>query len=66
MLVTNPPFSGEHMKKALEFAASCGRPWALLMPDFVARWVPAGGVHCVFRRWRERQRGGLVRIGGSA
>lgn len=37
VLVTNPPFSGDHMRRALEFAASCGKPWALLMPDFVAK-----------------------------
>jgi hypothetical protein len=36
VLVTNPPFSGDHMKRALEFAVGCGKPWFLLMPDFVA------------------------------
>ncbi|KAG1669685.1 hypothetical protein FOA52_002069 [Chlamydomonas sp. UWO 241] len=37
VLITNPPFSGDHMARALAFAAACGKPWALLVPDFVAR-----------------------------
>ena len=37
VLVTNPPFSGDNMERALAYAASCGKPWALLMPDFVSR-----------------------------
>lgn len=36
-MVTNPPFSGDNMERALAFAAKCGKPWALLLPDFVAR-----------------------------
>ena len=35
VLVTNPPFSGDHMLRALRFAASCGKPWLLLLPNFV-------------------------------
>lgn len=35
--VSNPPFSGDHMARALEFAAGCGKPWALLVPEFVAK-----------------------------
>ena len=37
VLVTNPPFSGEHMPAILDFVArqNGGKPWFLLMPDFV-------------------------------
>ena len=35
VLVTNPPFSGDHMLRALRFAAACGKPWLLLLPNFV-------------------------------
>jgi hypothetical protein len=35
VLVTNPPFSGDHMIRALSYAASCGKPWLLLLPNFV-------------------------------
>jgi hypothetical protein len=48
VLVTNPPFSGDHMARALTFAARCGKPWCMLLPEFVARkafFSPAlGGV----------------------
>jgi hypothetical protein len=51
VLVTNPPFSGDHMARALSFAARCGRPWCMLLPEFVARkayFAPAlGGVEGV-------------------
>src|SRR4051812_17275892 len=36
VLVTNPPFSGDHMSRLLEFCAQRGKPWLLLLPDFVA------------------------------
>lgn len=35
VLVTNPPFSGDHMKRTLDFALSCGKPFLLLLPEFV-------------------------------
>lgn len=35
VLVTNPPFSGDHMLRALRFAVGCGKPWLLLLPNFV-------------------------------
>jgi hypothetical protein len=48
VLVTNPPFSGDHMARALSYAARCGKPWCMLLPEFVARkayFAPAlGGV----------------------
>ncbi|CAM9722968.1 unnamed protein product [Ectocarpus sp. 4 AP-2014] len=36
VVVTNPPFSGEHVPKILEFCARQGaKPWFLLLPNFV-------------------------------
>jgi hypothetical protein len=35
VLVTNPPYSAEHFEKLLDFALSYGKPYALLMPNFV-------------------------------
>jgi hypothetical protein len=36
ILVTNPPYSGEHKKRCVEFAVQRGKPWLLLMPNYVA------------------------------
>ena len=36
VLLTNPPFSGEHIRRILAYAVSCGKPWFLLLPDFIA------------------------------
>jgi hypothetical protein len=47
VLVTNPPFSGDHIPKTLAFAASSGKPWAILIPEFCARkayYKPALGI----------------------
>ncbi|CAN0523488.1 unnamed protein product [Ectocarpus sp. 12 AP-2014] len=36
VVVTNPPFSGEHVPKILEFCARQGaKPWFLLLPNYV-------------------------------
>lgn len=37
VLVTNPPYSGDHMEKLLRFCTGeqCRRPWFLLMPNYV-------------------------------
>ncbi|CBJ33721.1 conserved unknown protein [Ectocarpus siliculosus] len=36
VVVTNPPFSGEHMPKILKFCARQGaKPWFLLLPNYV-------------------------------
>jgi hypothetical protein len=35
VLVTNPPYSGDHMRKLLQFATQCGKPWLLLVPNYV-------------------------------
>jgi hypothetical protein len=35
VLVTNPPYSGDHMRRLLEFATQCGKPWLLLVPNYV-------------------------------
>ena len=37
VLISNPPFSGDHMPRTVTYAVECGRPWLLLMPDFVAK-----------------------------
>ena len=37
ILVTNPPFSGDHIPKTLAFAAKCGKPWFILIPEFCSR-----------------------------
>ena len=37
VIVTNPPFSGDHLQRACTWAATCGKPWAILAPDFCAR-----------------------------
>jgi hypothetical protein len=36
LLVTNPPYSGEHKERALAFAVASGRPFLLLLPAYVA------------------------------
>ncbi|KAJ8608242.1 hypothetical protein CTAYLR_009484 [Chrysophaeum taylorii] len=35
LLCSNPPYSGDHKEKILNFALACGRPWALLLPAYV-------------------------------
>lgn len=35
VLVTNPPYSADHMQRLLQFVSSSGRPWALLVPNYV-------------------------------
>lgn len=35
VLVTNPPYSGDHLERCLSFAARCGKPFALLLPNYV-------------------------------
>lgn len=41
VLVTNPPFSGDHVPKILSFCAHQGaKPWFLLLPNYVYLKVP--------------------------
>ena len=35
VIVTNPPYSGEHIEKLLAFCASSGKPWFCLLPNWV-------------------------------
>ena len=35
VLVSNPPFSASHMPKALRYCRASGKPWMLLMPNYV-------------------------------
>ena len=37
VLVTNPPFSGDHMERFLAYLATLTKPWLALMPQFVAQ-----------------------------
>ncbi|CAM9263308.1 unnamed protein product [Choristocarpus tenellus] len=36
VLVTNPPYSGDHKRRCLEYCAGSGKPWLLLIPNYVA------------------------------
>ena len=35
VVVTNPPYSGEHMEKCVTWLGDNGKPWLLLVPNFV-------------------------------
>ena len=35
MLVTNPPYSGDNVERLMQHCKSSGRPFALLMPNWV-------------------------------
>ena len=35
VLVTNPPYSSDHMKKLMKFVAESTKPWFLLLPNYV-------------------------------
>jgi hypothetical protein len=34
VIVTNPPYSGEHVEKIVEFCQASGKPWFLLLPNY--------------------------------
>ncbi|KXZ51381.1 hypothetical protein GPECTOR_12g343 [Gonium pectorale] len=36
ILVTNPPYSEDHKERILDFCLRSGKPWALLLPNYVA------------------------------
>lgn len=36
VLVTNPPYSGDHKERIFRFACEIRRPWAILVPAYVA------------------------------
>ncbi|KAG1671460.1 hypothetical protein FOA52_003118 [Chlamydomonas sp. UWO 241] len=36
LLITNPPYSSDHKERILQFCKDSGKPWALLMPNYVA------------------------------
>eukprot|EP00667_Euglena_gracilis_P014984 EG_transcript_15553 len=36
LLLTNPPYSADHKERAVEFCCASGKPWALLLPNYVA------------------------------
>ena len=35
VIVTNPPYSEDHMEKCIRFCVSTSKPWFLLLPNFV-------------------------------
>jgi hypothetical protein len=35
VLLTNPPYSADHPERLLDFCRACGRPWLLLMPNWI-------------------------------
>jgi hypothetical protein len=37
ILVTNPPYSADHLLELFEYCVSSGKPWALLLPWFVVK-----------------------------
>lgn len=34
ILVTNPPYSSDHVEKLLAFVAKSSKPWLLLLPNY--------------------------------
>ena len=40
VLVTNPPYSGDNVDKLMKFSLSRGKPFFLLMPNYVYEKVP--------------------------
>lgn len=36
VVVTNPPYSGDHKERCVRFCVESARPWLLLMPNYVA------------------------------
>lgn len=53
VLLTNPPYSGDHMERLLRFCVASGKPWVLLLPNFVVTkvwehcWRAPGPSHAV-------------------
>lgn len=43
VLITNPPYSGDHKERALAHCLRSGKPWLLLLPSYVAtrQWFTA-------------------------
>ena len=37
VLLTNPPYSGDHFRRILSFCGASTKPWFLLLPNFVCR-----------------------------
>ena len=36
ILITNPPYSADHKERILAYVRGTGKPWALLLPNYVA------------------------------
>ena len=35
VLLTNPPYSQDHLARTVQFCVGCGKPWMLLVPNYV-------------------------------
>ncbi|CAK0865771.1 unnamed protein product [Prorocentrum cordatum] len=35
LILSSPPYSGDHLERCLRFCGSCGSAWALLLPNWV-------------------------------
>ena len=58
ILITNPPFSGDHMKRTLDFALRCGKPFLLLLPEFVEEKK-------YYQKYLQRVEEGTAGVGGA-
>ena len=37
VLISSPPYSADHLERCLRFCCESGKPWVLLLPNWVAR-----------------------------
>ena len=67
VVLTNPPYIGVHFRKILRFVGESGKPWLLLLPNFVCRkqyYEPA--INPPERRYRRRWRASLLAAAASS
>ena len=71
VVVTNPPYSGSHPQRLLDFLRSNGKPWLALMPNWVSQrdyYQPDGCFYIVpkkrYHYWTPRGRRADVAAGG--
>ena len=60
VMLTNPPYSGDHFRRILQFAAANKKPWLLLLPNFVCRknyYLPSLGLDEVIEGMGSMQSG---------
>lgn len=57
MLVTNPPFSGDHLSRLFTFLVQRRKPFAVLCPDYIAKkawYVKLVRQHFAAAKWRPK------------